>query len=260
MTASGGNHTLRAVGRIAAGTGTGTGAGAGRPRGTGRARVRLAATAGAVVALVALTATGCGIRTTSVPVDAGPAPSRLPCEISGDGPGTQDPAGVPAQVYLLCASGLVPVERAVRIPDGATRDSGPRAAQALLDELQTRPPAAERAAGFTTSVRGPLTVSGPRKGDPSDALRLSVQPEDLPTTALAQIVCTLAASGTVTSPDADVVLGGPGDYPVRGYPCDQRTKSRPDTAAQPRTPGAAPSDPAATPSGPSDSTGSQEHP
>ncbi|MFI6699608.1 hypothetical protein ACIBJC_11635 [Streptomyces sp. NPDC050509] len=190
-----------------------------------------------VVALTALTA-GCGIRTTSVPVDAGPAPSRLPCEIAGKDVITQSESGVPVRVYLVCASGLASVERAARIPADKAADAKVGAAQALLDELQAEPPAAEREAGFTTSVRGPLIVAAPRTGDPAGALRLSRQPEDLPAAALAQIVCTFAESG---ASDGRVVLGGPGDYATRSYVCDQDTKRHPDADVPTLAPSASPS-------------------
>nr|WP_245703324.1 hypothetical protein [Streptomyces lushanensis] len=178
------------------------------------------------VALAALVA-GCGIRTTSVPVDAGPAPSRMPCRVAGESVITQSRPGVPVRIYLACASGLASVERAAPIARGASVDGRVTIAQSLLDELQAQPSTSERDAGFTTYVRSPLILSPPREGDPAGTLRLSRQPEDLPATALAQIVCTLAESEVT---DGTVILGGPGDYPPRGYGCAPRTKSNPDTA------------------------------
>ncbi|MEV7088828.1 hypothetical protein AB0O07_23570 [Streptomyces sp. NPDC093085] len=195
--------------------------------GRGAAARRAAGRAAGGVVLVALAALsgGCGIRTTSVPVNAGPAPSRMPCEISSKDVITQSESGVPVRVYLVCSSGLASVERAARLPEG--RPSGDRVAiaQALLDELQAEPSAAEREAGFTTSVPGPLIVTAAHPGDPAGGLRLSRQPEDLPSAALAQIVCTLAESGAT---DGRVVLGGPGAYAARTYGCDRETKRRPD--------------------------------
>ncbi|MFJ5104248.1 hypothetical protein [Streptomyces sp. NPDC088554] len=189
----------------------------------------------AVLTALATLSAGCGIRTTSIPVDAGSAPSRLPCETSGNGVITQSQPGVPVRVYLLCASGLSSVERTARIPTGdgtgsadgtvGTSDSRLRTAQGLLDELLAQPSAIEREAGFSTSVRGPLIVSAAHRGDPAGTLRLSRQPEDLPMAALAQIVCTLTESEAT---DGQVVLGGPGAYPPREYACDQETKSHPD--------------------------------
>nr|WP_254407584.1 hypothetical protein [Streptomyces sp. GMY02] len=180
-----------------------------------------------VVAALAVLAAGCGIRTTSVPVDAGPAPSRMPCQVAGESVITQARPGVPVRIYLACASGLSSVERAARIPQGKAADNRVEIAQVLLDELQAQPSKSEREAGFTTYVRGPLILSAPRKGDSADTLRLSRQPEDLPATALAQIVCTFAESEVT---DGTVVLGGPGNYPARAYGCGQETKSDPDTA------------------------------
>ncbi|MFF5564323.1 hypothetical protein ACFY7Z_03880 [Streptomyces sp. NPDC012623] len=192
------------------------------------------------VLALAVLAPACGIRTTSIPVDAGAAPSRMPCEISDENVVTQARPGVPARVYLVCSSGLTPVERSAKVPEaGASDDSRRKIAQGLLDELQTQPSAAEREAGFTTSVRGPLLVSAPRKGDPSGTLRINRQPEDLPAVALAQIVCTLAESGAT---DGAVVLGGPGDYRARGYTCDQETKTHPDSDVPTTGPIAAPAD------------------
>ncbi|WP_243869385.1 hypothetical protein [Streptomyces liangshanensis] len=204
---------------------------------TARARVAVG------VLVLAFCATACGIRTTSVPVDAGPAPSRMPCEVPQKAVITQSSPGVPVRVYLECSSELVSVERAARIPAERTPDSRALIAQALLDELQAQPSAAEREAGFTTEVRGPLVVSPGRAADPAGTLRLSRQPEDLPTAALAQIVCTLAESEAT---DGKVVLGGPGDYPPRGYVCAAETKTRPDAAVPTLGPGtASPSVPAA---------------
>lgn len=172
-------------------------------------------------------ASGCGIRTTTVPVDAGAAPSRVPCEVSEDNLTTQAQPGAAVRVYLVCGSELVPVERAAAIPADKTRTDRLQVARALLDELEERPSSTEEEAGFTTYVRGPLTVSEARAGDPLGTLRLSRQPEDLPTAALAQIVCTLI-EGAAT--DGSVVLGGPGAYGARGYRCDDDTRRRPDVA------------------------------
>ncbi|MEV8309519.1 hypothetical protein AB0P36_19750 [Streptomyces flavidovirens] len=170
---------------------------------------------------------GCGIRTTSVPVDAGAAPSRVPCELSEQEPAAEGASGVPLQVYLVCGAQLVPVDRAVRIPEEKLSDRV-RVAQTLLDELKKEPSDEEKQAGFTTDVRETLAVSGGRKGDPRDALRLSSEPEDLPTHALAQIVCTYADSAAA-GPDRSVVLGGPSEDPVRGYQCTAALKARPES-------------------------------
>ncbi|WP_282689049.1 MULTISPECIES: hypothetical protein [unclassified Streptomyces] len=194
-----------------------------RPR--GRSAVSL-------VGLLTLTAlvSGCGIRTTSVPVDAGAAPSRVPCRLAAPDVATPSPDGVSAEVYLVCASQLVTVERPV--PADAVGAEPVGVARALLGEVQRAPSAGERRAGFTTAVPAGLRVDPPRDGDPAGTLRLSSQPEDLSEEALAQLVCTYAESDALVR-DGSVVLGGPGDYPPRGYLCTSQTKSRPGDLATP---------------------------
>ena len=157
---------------------------------------------------------GCGIRATEVPTDFGPAPSRVRCSLAEPDVSTQAARGLPVQVFLLCGSSLVAVDRTVRVPDG-TADSERRVlvAQGLLDELAATPSAAEKEAGYTTDVRGGITVTGPRAGDPDDTLRLSTAPDDLTSYALAQIVCTFSDS-TAAEGDGSVVLGGPGPEPA----------------------------------------------
>ncbi|MEU1073936.1 MULTISPECIES: hypothetical protein [unclassified Streptomyces] len=192
---------------------------------------------GGALALLALgaAATGCGIRPTAVPVDAGPAPSRVPCEVPGNPENPADPEnpasprfdGVRVRVYLVCGAQLVSAERSVRIPEGRSSADRLRFAQALLGELEVTPSGDEKAAGYTTDVRGPLTVTDARKGDPAGALRLSRLPEDLPALALSQIVCTYAENAPVSS-GGRVVLGGPGEDPARAYACTGEMKSRPD--------------------------------
>lgn len=146
-------------------------------RGSNRPGCRAAVTlAGAVT--VAVLAAGCGIRTTSVPVDAGAAPSQVPCSMSAADVAPQTLQGVPVQIYLVCSSQLVTVDRTIQV-DEAKADRV-RIAQALLDELEQKPPADERQAGFSTTVPATLQVSAARGGDPRGTLRLSEQPEDLP--------------------------------------------------------------------------------
>jgi hypothetical protein len=180
-----------------------------------------------IMALAAC-ATACGVRTTSVPVDAGPAPSRLPCVVTKDSVITEGTPGVPVHIYLVCASELAPVERTAWIPEQRRTVDETQILQSLLDELQAEPSLSEREAGFSTAVQGPLVLSRPHRGDPAGTVRLSRQPEDLSPTALAQIVCTFAENSV---PGKVVVLGGPGDYPPRGYRCDTQTKSHPDAPA-----------------------------
>ncbi|WP_405899545.1 hypothetical protein OG242_20480 [Streptomyces sp. NBC_00727] len=181
-----------------------------------------AALAGA--ALCAVLAAGCGIRTTSVPVDAGAAPSRVPCSMPAEDAASQAARGIPVQIYLVCASQLVTVDRAVQVQEA--KADRLRVATELLNELRRRPTADERQAGFSTDVPKSLRVSGPRAGDAEGALRLSLQPEDLSAEALAQIVCTFADSESLASGET-VTLGGPGDYPARGYLCTAETKASP---------------------------------
>lgn len=185
----------------------------------------LAVLAGAL-ALAGLAA-GCGIRTTTVPVNAGDAPSRVPCEVSEGNLTTQAQPGVAVRVYLVCASELAPVERAASIPAEKALGDRVQVAQALVDELAEDPSSTEREAGFESFVRGSLRVSEARSGDPLGTLRLNRQPEDLPTAALAQIVCTLTEGAAM---DGSVVLGGPGAYGPRGYRCDDKTKRSPESA------------------------------
>ncbi|MER5890889.1 hypothetical protein ABT160_44320 [Streptomyces sp. NPDC001941] len=180
----------------------------------------------AAAAVLLLLATGCGIRTTSVPVDAGAAPSRVPCSLSGDRVATQSQGGLPVRVYLVCAAELVAVDRTAAIDVDKGVADRVRVAQALLDQLDAEPGEGEREAGFSTSLRRPLVVSAARRGDPAGTLRLSRQPEDLPAVGLAQLVCTFAESEAAATAGT-VVLGGPGEYPPRAYRCSARTKSSP---------------------------------
>ncbi|MET8136084.1 hypothetical protein [Streptomyces sp. NPDC005251] len=177
--------------------------------------------------LLAVLVTGCGIRSTQVPTDFGPAPSRVPCALSGPDISSQSAHGVPVQVFLLCSAQLVTVDRSVRIPDG-TAEAARRVlvAQALLDELAETPSTPEEQAGYTTDVRGGMTVSGPHDGDPEDTLRLSTSPEDLTSTALAQIVCTFSDSAAARD-DGSVVLGGPAPAPLRSYECTPEVRAAP---------------------------------
>ncbi|MFF1926418.1 hypothetical protein ACFVW8_38385 [Streptomyces sp. NPDC058221] len=183
-----------------------------------------AAVAGAV--LCAVLAAGCGIRTTSVPVDAGPAPSQVPCAMPPEDVTAQAGEGSPVQIYLVCSSQLVTVDRSVRVRE--TKSDRVEVAAALLEELRVKPTGPEEQAGFSTVVPSALRVTGPRAGDAKGALRLSEQPEDLTPEALAQIVCTYAESEPLVQ-DGTVLLGGPGDYAARGYLCTTETKASPKT-------------------------------
>lgn len=177
--------------------------------------------------------TGCGIRATEVPTDFGPAPSRVRCSLTEPDVTTQTARGVPVQVFLLCGSSLVAVDRTVLVPDGAA-DSERRVlvAQDLLDELAESPSPAEKEAGYTTDVRGGMKVSGPAPKDPDDTLRLSTSPGDLTSYALAQLVCTFSDSAAAEG-DGSVILGGPATELPRRYACTDEVRSRPGSAEPP---------------------------
>jgi len=188
----------------------------------------------AVLGLLAALLTGCGIRSTQVPTDFGPAPSRAPCALSGD-ISTQTSGGVPVQVFLLCSAQLVTVDRSVSIPAG-TAEGARRVlvAQGLLDELAETPSTAEQLAGYATDVRGGMTVSGPHDKDREDALRLSTPPDDLTRFALAQIVCTFANSAAAQD-DGSVILGGPDTDPLNRHECTPEVRAGPGTESPPST-------------------------
>lgn len=187
----------------------------------------------AVVALT-LAAAGCGIRGTSVPVDAGGAPSRVSCKAPASpapsasaGTDTDADPGSQAIVYLVCGSALAQVERAV--PPSKADDPRLPTARALLHELQREPSADEEKAGFSSALPRDVKVTGPRDGDPADALRLSIRPDDLPSFALAQLVCTYGASPALGRTHA-AVLGGPGDDTAHRYDCSADVLANPDIA------------------------------
>lgn len=189
--------------------------------------------------LLAALLTGCGIRATEVPTDFGGAPSRVPCSLAEPDLSAQSSRGVPVQVFLLCRSSLVTVDRSVRVPEG-TPDAKRRVivAQGLLDQLAQTPSSSERDAGYATYVHGGMNVTGPRRTDPEDALRLSTAPDQLSAYALAQIVCTFSDSAAAEG-DGSVVLGGPGDARPSRYECTDDVRSSPGGTRPPS------SDPAA---------------
>ncbi|CAM5262248.1 lipoprotein [Streptomyces spiroverticillatus] len=196
---------------------------------------------------VLVTGTACGIRTTQVPVDAGAAPSRVSCDVparKNDAPAQ----GATVRVFLVCGAGLVSVQRVVGVPEQVLAADRMRAAQTLLDELQKEPSAAEEQAGFTTDVRGSLTVSGPRPGDSRQSLRLNRQPDDLPTHALAQIVCTYSGSAADDG-GGSVELAGPSDDPPRAYQCTAALKARPEAVPTLGDVRGTPPEPSAGPTG-----------
>lgn len=219
-------------------------------------RLAAARTAGTLV-LAALVA-GCGIRSTTVPVDAGPAPSRVSCAVpdgaaptarpqAASGPATTEPARSPAPrsapapggtavldstappgsdavlrtVYLVCHDQIAAVKRSVPVRSGTS---------ALLAELQRNPLPAETKAGFYTAVPGALTLARPLRSDPPGSVRLSRPLDELPSFALAQIVCTLTDPDE-TATGHTLLLGGPtAASPVRAYTCTSDLRTRADAA------------------------------
>ncbi|MCB5178504.1 hypothetical protein [Streptomyces antimicrobicus] len=186
----------------------------------------------AAAGLVLLT-TGCGIRATTVPVDVGPAPSRVSCDTPAPGPsGGGGVQGFRATVELVCGSQLVGVERIVPVPEKRpAKEPVVLVAQALLEALERTPSTEERDAGFSTGVPTGLGAVAPRAGDPAGTLRLSRRPEDLPPVALAQIVCTFAGSEAVSADAGPVVLGGPDADPPRSFECTDAVRTRPEAAS-----------------------------
>ncbi|KUJ67047.1 hypothetical protein ACZ90_31150 [Streptomyces albus subsp. albus] len=181
--------------------------------------------------LAGLLLAGCGIRGTSVPVDAGPAPSRASCEAPGEGRFSQLPGRVPLTAFLMCASQVRAVHRSAQLEDAQTSAEPLRIARELLEQLQEEPTAAEAQAGFGTEVPTDLQVYGPAKGDPPHALRLNRQPEELAPFALAQLVCTFSASAATADRNRSVVLGGPeGTVPLQRYTCGQNLREHPEVA------------------------------
>ncbi|MCB5909591.1 hypothetical protein [Streptomyces pinistramenti] len=179
---------------------------------------------------LALTVAGCGIRGTSVPVDAGGAPARVSCKVADGGKAQDRPDDVRTAVYMVCSSALIPVQRAVaRTTAAPTGTERLRAARTLLGALQKTPTPAEEEAGFSTAVPEDLKIAGPRAGDPADTLRLSTSPDDLPSFALAQLACTYGAAPALGRTHT-AVLGGPDDDAPRRYPCSTEVLIHPDTA------------------------------
>jgi hypothetical protein len=181
----------------------------------------------AVVLVVALAVAlgGCGIRATSVPVDAGAAPSRVSCAVPTTA--APDSAGERvAQVYLVCSAQVSPVRRTMSATGGNDRLA---TARKLLDQLQVKPDADEAAAGFSSDVPGDLDVAGPRRGDPADALRLSQDQAQLPSFALAQIVCTFAGTAAGSS-DGTVVFGFAREAKARRFACTGELRTLPEVA------------------------------
>ncbi|MYW68522.1 hypothetical protein GTY65_31255 [Streptomyces sp. SID8379] len=188
-----------------------------------------------MLALSALVLAGCGIRPTEVPTEFGAAPTRVGCSLSGTDRAQASAGGqFPAQIYLVCTSQLVTVDRTVTLERGRASERAV-VAQQLLEQLERKPSAEEAQAGYSTDVDAGMKVSGPREGDPANALRLSTPPDDLSPYALAQIVCTFANSKMTTGDGDHMVLGGPGSDPLRDYECTDAVKARPGTIPAPAT-------------------------
>lgn len=139
----------------------------------GRRRTPLASLSLLSLPLLTVLLAGCGIRSTQVPTDFGPAPSRVPCALSGQDITTQSSRGIPVQVFLICSGQLVTVDRSVRIPDG-TAEGARRVlvAQGLLDELAETPSTPEQQAGLHDRCAGRddgerASAQGPRGRAPS---------------------------------------------------------------------------------------------
>jgi hypothetical protein len=174
--------------------------------------------------------TGCGIRTTSVPVDAGAAPSRVSCAAPRP-PAKPDPSEVTRQVFLVCSSQVTPVSRNLALPD--TRVDWYARVQQLIGQIQFSPLPDEAKAGFSSAVPASLSLASPRAGDPKLALRLNEAPAGLPPFALGQIVCTLTADPMV-APNQSVVIGGPGEADgLRSYTCTSDLRTGADDAGTP---------------------------
>lgn len=202
-----------------------------RVRGSRVRGVRVLAATGVLAGLLA----GCGIRATQVPTDFGPAPSMVPCELSVTDIATPAAPSIPVEVFLLCSGALVRVNRSVEVAEG-TDEAARRVvvAQGLLDALAGDLSDVEDEAGYDTAVPSGLTVTGPRPGDPEDALRLSTAPDSLPRYALAQIVCTFADSAAAGD-NGSVVLGSTSAESLRRYECAPETQSDPGAGNPPST-------------------------
>ncbi|GAA2321214.1 hypothetical protein OKJ48_28450 [Streptomyces kunmingensis] len=186
-----------------------------------------------LLGLTAVLLSGCGIRSTEVPTEFGAAPTRVGCALSGaDGVEARAAGEFGVQVFLVCTSQLVTVDRTVTVRRDRTSDRVD-VAQQLIAQLAEPLTAKEKDAGYTTDVTAGTKVSGPRDGEPADALRLNTPPDDLSPYALAQIVCTFANSKMMTDSGDRVVLGGPDDDPLRGYECSDAVKARPGIAPAP---------------------------
>jgi hypothetical protein len=159
-----------------------------------------------VATALLLATAGCGVRSTDVPVDAGPAPTVASCDAPE--------AAEAVSLYLVCGSRVEPVRRAV--PDSGDGADRVRLANVLLQELQADPPREERAAGFTSSVPPKLRATARAGDDPARLVRLNQHPEELTAVALAQVICTFTSFESL-SDGTVVTLGGPAADQRRTY-------------------------------------------
>lgn len=194
-----------------------------------------------VVALLGALAAGCGVRATSVPVDAGSAPSQAGCAAPGEE--TPDVPGHGQQtvrLYLVCGSYVAPVDRPVDLSGDS--DDRLTVARTLLAALRSDPHGREAAAGFETSVPHNVLVSGASSDadDPKATLRLNTPPAKLPSFALAQLVCTYAENPATSASGETVLLAGPdhGDRSerLRRYECSTSLRTRAEAARTAGTP------------------------
>lgn len=205
-------------------------------------RRALAAALGPTALVLALA--GCGIRATEIPVDDGPAPTRVACAVPG---GAGEPADVRTRtrVSLVCSSRVADVRRPLALPRGDSAADRLAVARALLDELRRDPDPAEKQAGFSTAVPTELRISGPLERDDPRTLRLNRRINQLPSFALGQLVCTLADSAVADS-RGRVQLGGPADDPARPvlrYDCNTALRTAvqaAESAGEPATATSAP--------------------
>ncbi|NGO68289.1 hypothetical protein G5C65_07965 [Streptomyces sp. SB3404] len=174
---------------------------------------------------------GCGIRSTSVPVDAGAAPSRVGCVLTENNRRGGEGASA-VRIFLVCGSRVAPVEREVKMPQGRSSAERLPVARRLLEELRRQPDAEEGSAGFETALPADLRITRRAAGDPEEALRLNTPVRELPPFALGQLVCTLADTAAADANHA-VTLGGPPDEPggeLQRYECGTALRTRPEAA------------------------------
>ncbi|GAB2599051.1 lipoprotein [Streptomyces capparidis] len=177
---------------------------------------------------------GCGIRATSVPVDAGPAPSRATCsgpdstETAAPRRPQRDSAGRlrldRIEVFLVCNGQVQAVERDTRV-----RGDEALVADQLLAQLKIPPERQESERGYGTRVPSDLEFAPALPSDPAGTLRLSREPGEMQSVELGQVVCTLSRN---LRADARVPLAGPdAGSPAVAYACDALVRAGTGTVA-----------------------------